>query len=646
MTKLKYDFSGYATKNNLKCSDGRTIQKDAFKHNDGQTVPLVWQHLHNEPANILGHAVLENREEGVYTYGVFNDSEAGKTAKELVKHGDITKLSIYANSLKQAGDSVLHGVIREVSLVLSGANPGAFIDNLNFSHSDGTISQADDEAVIYTGLSFELSHSEEENRPAENVEVVHADGEKTIEDVFNTMNEEQKNLVYFMVGEALTDDEPDDAEHSDDDPDDITHSTEGGKEMKTNVFDSKEVGNDRTTLTHDQLATIITDAKKCGSFKEAFLAHAVTYGIENIDYLFPDARTIQNSPEFISRRMAWVSGIIGGAKHSPFSRIKSMTADITLETARAKGYIKGNEKKEEFFALAKRTTGPTTVYKKQKLDRDDIIDITDLDVVAWLKAEMRVMLDEEIARAALIGDGRDIESEDKIDETCIRPIAWDAELYSHPVTIPANVSGEAIIEAIIRARTAYKGSGTPTFYTTDGLIIDLLLLKDKMGRRLFRTEQDLAAELRVASIVAVEPMETITDLLGIIVNMSDYTMGADKGGQVSMFDDFDIDYNQFKYLIEGRMSGCLTKPKSALIIKRASGTLVTPTVPTFVPATGVITIPTKTGVAYFIDDVSVSAGAQTALASGVTAEITAAPTTGYYFPHNTDDDWTVIADVR
>lgn len=628
-----YDFSGYATRNDLKCSDGRTIRKDAFKDNDGQKVPLVWQHLHNEPINVLGHALLENREDGVYAYGVFNDTEAGKNAKLLVEHGDITALSIHANGLIQKGKDVLHGAIREVSLVLSGANPGALIDNLAIQHSDGSIDTDESEAIIYTG--GELTMADNENKG------------KTVKEVFDSLTEEQKNVVYFMLGTALEEvehssDEDDDEEDDDDEDEDIEHSNLGGKKMKRNVFDndgSYEAA--RPTLSHDQLKAIITDAQKFGSLKESFLSHAVEYGIENIDFLFPDARTIADSPDFVARRMEWVSTVISGAKHSPFSRIKSMSADITLEDARAKGYIKGNEKKEEFFALSKRITTPTTIYKKQKLDRDDIIDITDLDVVAWLKAEMRVMLDEEIARAALIGDGRDPASEDKINELNIRPIAKDDNFYAHKVTVPSNTAGGTLVELILRARKNYKGAGNPTFYTTEDTLTDLLLVKDKVGRRLYPTMAELTSTLRVASIIPVEVMENyVTEtgdhLVGIMVNMKDYIMGADKGGQVSMFDDFDIDYNQYKYLIETRLSGALVKPKSALVFWRAVGLLVTPTAPTFVSGTNTLTIPTATGVSYFVDGVDTAASA-IVIDDDVTVEAVADE--GYYFAPNTVIDW-------
>jgi hypothetical protein len=644
---MEADFSGYASKSGLRCSDGRTILAHAFKDQDGAKVPLVWQHMHNEPDNILGHAYLENREDGVYAYGFFNNEPQAKIAKGLVKHGDIEALSIYANKLVQKGGDVLHGSIKEVSLVLAGANPGAFIDNVNIAHADGEYTEIDDEAIIYTGLSLE--HQDKTVTQGGTMpEMAHAD--MTVKDVFDSMTEEQQNVVYYMIGEALSSAESSMAQSDDDqyvyvdidESDAIQHYQEDNS-MTRNVFEQNgSAGGSQRTLSHSELQSIVADAQKSGSFKEAFLAHTVTYGIENIDYLFPDAKNISNTPDFVKRRTEWVSSVINGTRKSPFARIKSMSADITADEARAKGYIKGNLKKEEFFALSRRVTTPTTIYKKQKLDRDDMIDITDLDVVAWLKSEMRLMLDEEIARAILIGDGREVDDEDKINETNIRPIAWDDAFYAHPVTVAANLSGDAIVEAILRSRTDYKGTGTPTFYTTEEILTDLLLIKDKMGRRLYATEAELASALRVSSIVAVEVMETVPDLIGIIVNLADYTVGADNGGNVSMFDDFDIDYNQYKYLIEGRMSGTLTKPKSALVVRRATGyTTVTPQIPTFNASTGVVTIPNQTGVVYKNGDTgaTLSSGAQTAIAAGASIEIVAVPATNYAFPHNTDADW-------
>lgn len=562
----KYDFSGYATKNDLKCSDGRTIKKDAFKDNDGKTVPLVWQHFHNTPDNILGHAVLENREDGVYAYCKFNDTPSGKNAKLLVEHGDIKAMSIWANNLKQQVKDVIHGVIREVSLVMSGANPGALIDNVNIAHTDGTYQEDETEALIYSGFNISTAEIQHEDTKT--------DGD-TVEEIFATLTDKQKDVVYAMLASVSH------SEEAEKDDKNLEHQNKGGTILKTNVFDNEVNEEDvKTTLTHDQLREIMTDAQKCGSFKEAFLSHAQTYGIENIDYLFPDAKTVTPTPDWIKRDTGWVSGVINGTHHTPFSRIKSTAADITAEEARARGYIKGSLKKEEVFKLLKRVTGPTTIYKKQKLDRDDIIDITDLDVVSWLKAEMRMMLDEEIARAALVGDGRDPESEDKINEECIRPIYKDDDMYAHKVAVAVDADIEDIIESIIRSRKNYKGSGNPTLYTTTEILTDMLLVKDTIGHRIYKTEAELASALRVSRIVEVPVMDGLSretedetpvtlDLLAIMVNLKDYTMGADKGGNVSMFDDFDIDYNQYKYLIETRCSGALIHPKSALVIEQA-----------------------------------------------------------------------------
>ena len=560
-----YDFSGWATKNDILCSDGRTIRKDAFKDNDGKTVPLVWNHSHNDPNNVLGHCVLENRDEGVYTYGTFNDTEQGKNAKSLVEHGDVTALSIWANKLKQNRGDVLHGDIKEVSLVLAGANIGACIDSV-IKHGE----ESEEEAVIYSGEDIVLAHADTTTK-SENKEEDKSMAdtkEKTVKDVFDTLTEEQKNVVYALIGQAL---------ESKDDDDNMEHSEfEGGNEMKHNVFDQDEMnGND--TLSHAEMEAIIADGKRFGSMKESFLAHAEEYGIKSIDYLFPEPKTLNNPPEFIKRDMGWVSKVMGTVHHTPFSRIKSMFADITEDEARAKGYIKGKLKKEEVFSLLKRTTTPTTVYKKQKMDRDDVVDITDFDVIAWLKSEMRMMLDEEIARAILIGDGRLSSSDDKINETNIRPIVSDDDLYTikSKVTVAANATGadkaKAFIDQVIRSRKEYKGSGNPTLFTTEDMVTECLLLEDKIGHKLYKTEAELATTMRVKEIVTVEVMEGLKDknskeVAGIIVNLADYNVGADKGGSVNMFDDFDIDYNQQKYLIETRCSGALVKPYSAITL--------------------------------------------------------------------------------
>ena len=575
---MKYDFSGWATKNNIKCSDGRTILRDAFKHNDGQTVPLVWNHQHNESANVLGHAVLENREEGVYAYCTFNDTEAGKNAKLLVEHGDVTALSIYANQLKQNGSNVMHGTIREVSLVLAGANPGAFIDSI-IRHGEF----CEDEAVIYTGENLSLEHadqkpSDKDDKAGEDDKgdgKVEGNKEKTIKDVVDSMSEEQKNVLYALVGQALEGKEM--AQSAIEENNNIEDG--GEQEMKHNVFEGKETDN-KDVLSHDAMETIFKDAKRYGSLKESFLAHADQYGIKDIEWLFPDAKNVNMPPDFIKRDDSYVQKVMRGVHHVPFSRIKSMHADITADQARAKGYIKGKLKKEEVFTLLKRTTSPTTIYKKQKLDRDDVIDITDFDVVAWLKMEMRMMLDEEIARAILVGDGRLSSDDDKINEMCIRPIATDADLYC----VKAKVSvasaatedeiAKAFIRTVIKSRKEYKGSGSPTLFTTEDILTNCLLLEDKNGRIIYDTVEKLATALRVKEIVTVEVMEGAKTkveeqekpLMALMVNLVDYYVGADKGGAVNMFDDFDIDYNQQKYLMETRCSGALVKPFSAIAV--------------------------------------------------------------------------------
>ena len=566
--ETNFDFCGWATRNDLKCSDGRVIRKDAFKHNDGQKVPLVWNHQHNSQDEVLGHAILENREEGVYAYCSFNDSDSGKTAKILVQHGDIDALSIYANQLQQQGPNVMHGNIREVSLVLAGANPGAFIESV-LKHDE----ESDEECIIYTGENIDLAHADKEPEKKEDEKVDNKE-DKTIGEVFETLTEEQKTAVYAMLGQALKHgDEKEDPETNNNDEEDNT--------MKHNLFDD-ETKKDENVLSHDAMETIIADGKRYGSLKESFLAHAQEYGIENIDYLFPEAKSLNAPPDFIKREMGWVQKVMSGTHHTPFSRIKSMFADITEDDARAKGYIKGKLKKEEVFSLLKRTTTPTTIYKKQKLDRDDVIDITDFDVVAWLKSEMRMMLDEEIARAILVGDGRLASSDDKINESNIRPIWKDEDLYNIKSTIEVDAAAttdqkaKAFIRACIKSRKNYKGSGDPTLYTTEDVVTDCLLLEDMNGRVIYDTMEKLRTALRVKEIVTVPVMEGLTrsndegetlNLMGIIVNLTDYNVGADKGGAINMFDDFDIDYNQQKYLIETRCSGALIKPFSAISLE-------------------------------------------------------------------------------
>ena len=566
-----YDFSGWATKNNLLCSDGRTILKDAFKNDDGVTVPLVWNHQHNDPSNILGHALLENRDEGVYAYCKFNDSEPGKNAKLLVEHGDVSALSIYANQLKQQGGNVLHGAIREVSLVLAGANPGAFIDSV-ISHSE----DIDDEAIIYTGENICLAHAEkqmeettkvmeEKKEMAPETKTEEPKKEKTVQDVFDTLNEEQKKVVYALIGQVIEEAENKSSKKIE------TKDIEGGKkEMKHNVFENDKE-NQENVLQHSDIEAIFADAKRYGSLKDSVLQH----GITNIDYLFPEAKDVNTAPEFIKRDMGWVEKVMRSVHHTPFSRIRSTFANITEEDARAKGYIKGKLKKDEVFSLLKRSTTPTTVYKKQKLDRDDVVDITDFDVVAWLKSEMRMMLDEELARAFLIGDGRISSSDDKINEQNIRPIYNDDDLYTVKAVIEVSQTAtaeektKAFIKSVIKNRKEYKGTGSPTLYTTEDVVSDCLLLEDANGRFIYDNIDKLKNVLRVADIVTVPVMEGAKgknqgDLLAILVNLADYNVGADKGGAVNMFDDFDIDYNAQKYLIETRCSGALVKPYSAI----------------------------------------------------------------------------------
>lgn len=759
MGDQKPDFSGWASVNDQKCSDGRTIMSGAFAHMDKKKVPLVWQHQHNDLNAVLGHAILENRAFGVYCYGYFNGSEDGLKAKEMVKHKDVESLSIFANNLNErrvnGGREVYHGDIKEVSLVLAGANPGAVIENVNIVHGE-TFETIDDEAYIYNEQALELRHSDdedesnsEENNESTNVEedsnnadanadanadddsdtsvqevldslneeqkvvvhsllegalsgaeaselqhadtdaqavfdslsgtqkivvhhligeaLAHADelsegdnmpendetlehADKTVQEVFDSFTEEQKSVVYYMIGEAL-----DAAEEgtlaqsglSDEVKEEFlthfdTQIQEGFNAMHKNLFE--QVGDvsgasATKTLTHAQLGTIIEDAKNKynGSLKESTLAHAAEYGFENIDFLFPDAKNPDGTPQTFKRRTEWVNDVLTSVRTVPMSRIKTVVADLTYDEARAKGYVKGNLKKDEVIKLLKRTTTPTTIYKKQKLDRDDTLDITDFNVIAWLKAEMRLMLDEEIARAILIGDGREVDDEDKVDEDHIRPIAHDDAFYAHVVELASDTEANDIVEAVLYSRRHYRGTGNPTLYTTDAILTDLILQKDKVGRRLFETEQALAAALRVRNIVTVDVMDGDSDVVAILVNLADYTVGADAGARIGMYDDFDIDYNQYKYLIETRISGALTVPKSAIVIKKDAGIVVTPQQPAYNPTTKVITIPTQTGVKYFIDNVEVSSGAQDPITEST--EVEARPTTGYSFPHGTDADW-------
>lgn len=572
-----YDCSGWATKANMLCSDGRTIRKNAFEECDGKTVPVVWNHEHNDPNAVLGHAVLENRDNGVYAYISFNNTEAGQNAKTLVQHKDIDRLSIWANKLKQMGGDVIHGVIREVSLVLAGANPGAVIDSV-MAHGDGS----EEEAIIrcgeYIDFDDELTHSDEgkkgetevgtdnkEQKPA-----AKNNDEKTVADVFNTLTEEQKTVVYAMIGQALEDAG-------------VEHSEEGETDfMKCNVFDKETNTQDQEILTHSEFQEIIGEARRRGSLKDAFLEH----GITDIDTLFPDAQTIDKTPGFIQRDNGWVAGVMAAVHKTPFSRVKSIFADITEDEARAKGYIKGKQKKDEVFKMLKRVTTPVTVYKKQSLDRDDMLDITDFDMIPWLKGEMRMMLNEELARAFLFGDGRSTSAEDKINEQNIRPVWTDDDVYTVKSEIAitkattAEEKAQAFIKACIKSRKAYKGSGNPTMYMSEDMLTDCLLLEDKNGRVIYDTVEKLATRLRVNKIVPVPVMEGLSRikganthfLAGLYVNLTDYNVGTDRGGDVTMFDDFDIDFNKQKYLIETRCSGAMCKPYGAVAIEFVQAT--------------------------------------------------------------------------
>jgi hypothetical protein len=656
---MEPDFSGWATKANLKCSDGRTIMPDAFKHMDGQQVPLVWQHGHNDPTNVLGYAILKHMAEGVRADGYFNSTPAGQNVKLQVEHGDINAMSIFANQLVEKGDkNVFHGQICEVSLVLAGANKGAKIDFVNIRHSDGGLEELDDEAVIYTGA--ELFHA---------ADVVDNSTEPSIEDFWNSLTPDEQDVVAHIVEEAVktaqdpdgdgdndaakgvADDKKDGepAEHSDTNKpgeDDLSHKE--GTPVTRNVFDQTDqnAGPKKHELSHADVEGIFASAvKNKSSLKAEVDNYALAHGIEPIDILFPNYQNLTNTPQFLTRRMEWVQGVLDGTSKTPFSRVRTIVADITMDEARARGYITGNFKKEEWFSVSKRTTDPTTIYKKQKLNRDDIIDITDFEVVSWMKGEMSVMGREEIARAILIGDGRAIDDPDKVKDPMgatsgdgIRSIVNEHEIFKTDVYVNVGDSNSSMLEvaeAILRSMRHYKGSGRPTFYTTLPTLTSLLLVKDGMNRRYWNSPEELAQYLMVDKIVAVEVMETMPTLFGIIVNLSDYNIGANKGGEVNLFDFFDIDYNQYKYLWETRISGALTVPKSALVVwSTASGNvLVSPVAPTFVTSTGVATIPTQTGVVYKnnVTGATLTAGAQTALTSDQTLVVEAHPDAGYFF---------------
>lgn len=685
------DFSGYATKVGLKCSDGRTIMRGAFAHQDKKTVPLVWQHSHDDPKNVLGHAVLEEREDGVYAHAYFNDTPEAKHAKTLVEHGDVVSLSIYANGLKEKSKQVFHGVIRELSLVLSGANPGALIDQVRIAHSDDFIETLDDEAIIYTGL--ELQHDDLQTDDESNDETVeHADTasadaetEEPLGDILDSMSEKQKHAMNYVLEKALeeqakqlgdgkdtaaqhsADTESEDARSDDSNTDegDLTHQ-EGTTSMTKNLFDQAAAGGgDTKTLSHSDFADIMADAKKRGSFKEAlnealehgnlkeeYLAHAtnaagqtVNYGIADIEFLFPEAKLDSAGLQIYSRRQEWVKDVLDNVKKLPFAKVRTLVADITADEARAKGYMKGNKKKEEVIKLLRRSTGPATIYKKQKLDRDDVLDIgNDIDIVAWLKVEIRLMLEEELARAILVGDGRSDLSEDRIKDPegalsgdGIRSILHDDPFYAIPAPLAPNTSPKDMVKELVRARSKYRGSGKPTLFIDDAMLTDILLEEDKFGRPLYENEQSVADKLRVSKIVVVDVFSEYEDLVAIMVNLVDYSIGTNKGGELTSFEDFDIDFNQHKYLQETRLSGGLNKPLSAIVVKRATGTLVTPAAPSFNGATNTVTIPATAGVVWEGNGVTWAPGDHVITE---TTEVAAAPDEGYYFPANTTRDWT------
>lgn len=588
---MKFDFSGWATKNDLTCSDGRTIKHNAFKENDGQRVPLVWQHGHNAVDNVLGHALLENRDEGVYAYCAFNDTPGAENAKELVKHGDVKALSIYANRLDQRGADVIHGNIIEVSMVLSGANPGALIDNVALEHSDGSWTESEDEAVIYSGLT--LSHDSgdtTEDTESMDEDEVYDEDDLTVADVLETLDADQRLAVAALIEEISGDvdaededfdeDEEFDEDYDEDYDEDAEHGDSGGDTlMHSNIFEGDARAAMGPHLSHADEELIFAEARKPGmTLRTAVLAHAVDYGIKNPELLFPDATNLDPEPQRIMRENSWVSKVLQGAKHSPFSRVKTQWSNLTADDLRAKGYVKASRKKDVVYEVANRKTEPTTVYNKTKIDRDDVLDITTFNVVAWMQQNLRLALEEELARAVLIGDGREVSNPDKIKESNIRPIWKDDELFSHKVLIDKDAKTPDIIDAVRRSRKFYKGSGMPVLFTTNAFVCDMLEIKDINQRYIYETKQAVANALNVSDVIEVEVMEgakrevggKTQNLLGIIVNMQDYTLGADKGGETSFFEQFDIDFNQQKYLLEARCSGSLTKYKSAIVIEKAT----------------------------------------------------------------------------
>ena len=642
MKSNKSDFSGYATRAGVKCADGRIIEPKAFVHNDGDTVPLVWQHGHNSPSNILGHAVLELKDDGVYAYGFFNESEKALDAKESVRHGDIRRMSIYANNLRETDNLVHSGVIREVSLVIAGANPGATIDNVTIQHSDDYIEVVEDKAIIHSGENITPT-DEGDNMPEGQNET----GDKTLQDILDDMTEEQRNAVDYLVGAAIESVQGDDVDDEDDDDEDddssaahsaLAHADKDSNSMSHNLFENSGNSSKQTVgdiLSSDQVSDILHDAMEGGSLKHALEQFALQHSVTNIEGLFPQHK-LDGGVQIYDRQNEWVTKVLNGVRKIPMTRIRTVIADMTPEEARAKGYVKGNEKIEQVFGWLKRETDATTVYKKQSIDRDDLLDITDFDIVAFFWTEMRGKLMEALAEAILIGDGRSAMDPDKISEDRIRPIASDIDFYAPKVTLPSNADPRDIVKAIIRSRKDYRGSGNPTLFTTTDFITDLLLIEDRNQRRVYETMDALKSALRVADIVEVEYFNQDPTVVGILVNLSDYTVGTNKGGEITRFDDFDIDFNKHKYLIETRISGSLTKPMSAIVIKREEGDVATPQSPSFNSDTNEIQIPTTTGVIYSIEGEAVTGVVEI----DVVTQVDASPASGYYIPANTITSWT------
>lgn len=648
MKTNKSDFSGYATRAGVKCADGRIIEPKAFVHNDGDTVPLVWQHGHNSPSNILGHAVLELKDDGVYAYGFFNDSEKAKDAKESVRHGDIRRMSIYANNLRETDNLVHSGVIREVSLVIAGANPGATIDNVTIQHSNDFIEVVEDKAIIHSGENITPT-DEGDNMPEDQNET----GDKTLQDILDAMTEEQREAVDYLVGAAIESVQGDDVDDDDDDDDEdddssaahsaLTHADKDPSSMSHNLFENSGNSSKQTIgdiLTADQISGILHDAMEGGSLKHALEQFALQHSVTNIEGLFPQHK-LDGGVQIYDRQNEWVTKVLNGVRKIPMTRIRTVIADMTPEEARAKGYVKGNEKIEQVFGWLKRETDATTVYKKQSIDRDDLLDITDFDIVAFFWTEMRGKLMEALAEAILIGDGRSAMDPDKINEDRIRPIASDIDFYAPKVTLPSNADPRDIVKAIIRSRKDYRGSGNPTLFTTTDFITDLLLIEDRNQRRIYETVDALKSALRVSDVVEVEYFNQDPTVVGILVNLSDYTVGTNKGGEITRFDDFDIDFNKYKYLIETRISGSLTKPMSAIVIKREEGSVATPQSPSFNSDTNEIQIPTTSGVIYSIAGEAVTGVVEILEVT----QVDASAASGHYIPNNTITSWTFAPTV-